>query len=89
MSEDTSIIGFMPTNVSSNIRKQMPTIIIGSLTLIASFAWNDGFKALIDQYVPDEYKKGRNAWFKILYAFILTTIVILVISLILSFSPKT
>jgi hypothetical protein len=86
MSEDAPIIGFMPTKVSSNIQKQMPTIIVGSLTLMASLAWNDSFKALIDQYVPDQYKNSKNAWFKVLYSFILTSVIIIVISIILAYS---
>jgi len=90
MSEDTPIIGFIPTHVSNNIQKQLPAIIVGSLTLTASLAWNDSFKALIDQYVPDQYKNGKNAWFKMLYAFILTLVIVLVISIILAYStPKT
>lgn len=90
MSDDnTTVVGFIPTKLSSNIKKQLPAIIIGSLTLTASLAWNDSFKALIDQYVPEQYKNGKNAWFKMLYAFTLTLVIVCVISLILIYSPST
>lgn len=72
--------------ITSNLKKQMPTIIVGSLTLIASLAWNDAIKAIIDKYVPPEYKNSQNALYKTLYAFILTCIIIIVISVILKFS---
>ncbi|ARF09973.1 hypothetical protein Indivirus_6_39 [Indivirus ILV1] len=71
---------------TGRLKKQMPTIIIGSLTLIASLAWNDAIKAIIDKYVPPEYKNSQNAWYKIFYAFILTCIIVIVISVILKFS---
>ena len=88
MSEDSSAVGFFPVkHVNSTLRKQMPTIIVGSLTLIATLAWNDAFRALIDQYIPEKYRNGKNAWFKILYALILTTIIVIIISIILRASP--
>lgn len=68
---------------SDNFKKQMPTIIIASLTLTASLAWNDGFKALIDQYVPAQYRNAANAWLKVAYAFVLTAIIIFIITIIL------
>lgn len=74
-------------DIKDNMQKKLPTIIIGSLTLIAGLAWNEAFTALINQYVPEKYKNGKNAWFKILYAFILTLIIIIAITLILRFSP--
>lgn len=82
---DTIIVPFS-TNLAKDVKTKMPTIIVGSLTLIASLAWNDAFKGLIDYYVPEKYKAGTNAWFKIVYAFFLSTIIIIIISLILKLS---
>ena len=70
-------------DIGSNVRKQLPIIIIGSLSLITSLAWNDAIQALINQYIPEEYKDSNNAWYKISYALCLTLIIIIVISIIL------
>ena len=74
-------------DVGNNMKNKMPVIIIGSLTFIAGLAWNNAFNALIDNYIPKEYRDRNNAWFKVLYAFILTTIIIVIISLIVKFTP--
>lgn len=74
------------SEIHNNVKTRMPTIIIGSLTLIAGLAWNDAFKALIDYYVPEKYKNKTNAWFKLFYAFILTVIIIIAISIVLKFT---
>ncbi len=79
----TSPILNSTSEIQNNLKNRMPTIIIGSLSLIAGLAWNDAFKALIDQYIPEKYKNKTNAWFKMLYAFILTVIIIIVISIVL------
>lgn len=76
----------MNIDVSTNFKKQLPVIIVGSLTLIATLSWNDAIKALIDKYIPPEYKNSENAWFKVLYAFVLTSIVIIIISIIYAVS---
>jgi hypothetical protein len=83
------ILDSISPDVKQNLKDKYPTIIIGSLTLVAGLAWNDGFTALIDQYVPDKYKKGNNAWFKILYASVLTFIIVILITVILKFVPSS
>lgn len=86
MSDDGNIIGFIPSETTNNIRSRVPLIMIASLTLIATLAWNEAFKSLIDQYVPEEYRSTNNAWLKVLYAFILTLTIVVIISMILHFS---
>lgn len=81
-----TIIAAMPLSLIKDVKSKMPTIIIGSLTLIAGLAWNDAFKAIIDYYVPVQYKNSANVWFKTFYAFILSTIIIILISILLKFS---
>lgn len=76
----------MNIDVSTNFKKQLPVIVVGSLTLISTLSWNDAIKALIDKYIPPEYKNSENAWFKVLYAFVLTSIVIIIISIIYAVS---
>ncbi len=78
----------MNIDVATNFKKQLPVIIVGSLTLIATLSWNDAIKAIIDKYIPPEYKNSENAWFKVLYAFILTCIIIIIISVILGISTQ-
>ncbi len=73
--------------ISSNLKQKLPTIVIGSLSLVVGLIWNDSLKALIDYYTPEKYKNSGNPWIKIIYATILTIIVIIVISLIIRFSP--
>lgn len=77
-----------PVDIKANISKQLPTIMIGSLTLIAGLAWNEAFQKLINYYVPEKYRGKDNVWFKVCYAFILTVTIIIVITVILKFSSK-
>lgn len=81
-------MAFLSPDVKENMAKKLPTIIIGSLSLVAGLAWNDGFSSLINQYVPEKYKGKDNAWFKIIYAFVLTIFIVIAITMILRFSPK-
>lgn len=76
--------GFIPS-IKNNVKTKMPVIIISSLTFIAGLAWNNAFIALIDYYVPKEYVDKNNAWYKVLYAFTLTTVIIIAISMMLKF----
>ena len=85
----SDVAGFVPLQISTNLKKQMPMIIVGSMTLVATLAWNSAFNSLIDQYVPEKYRSGKNAWFKILYAITLTMIVILITSVILKYAPNS
>lgn len=84
----TTLFNKLTPEFKSNVATKLPTIIIASLTLVAGLAWNDGFQAIIDQYVPEKYQKSHNAWFKILYAFLLTLIIVIVITIILMVSPN-
>ena len=84
---DEGIVGFIPFGATNHIKKRLPLILIASLTLIATLAWNEAFKSLIDQYIPEKYRSTSNAWVKVLYAFILTLIIIMVMSMILKFAP--
>jgi hypothetical protein len=72
-----------PKVITDNVKSQLPTIIIGALTVTAGLAWNDAISSLINVYVPPEYRKSNNAWFKILYAFVLTIVLVIIMSLIL------
>lgn len=71
--------------IGSNLKKRLPTIVVGSLTLIAGIAWNNGFKALIDQYIPPEYSSSRNVKIKFFYALLLTIIIIIIISILIKY----
>jgi hypothetical protein len=70
----------MQLDLHGNIQKTLPAIIIGSLTIVAGLAWNNAFIAIINQYIPADNQ--TNAWFKVVYAFVLTMIIIVVISVI-------
>ena len=81
------VTGQTTTFVKSNIFKFLPSIIIGSLTLIAGWSWNSAFEALINSYIPEETRTTHNAWIKILYAFILSVIIVIAIALITYYIP--
>ncbi len=68
--------------IVSNLRERLPAIIIGSLSLIAGLVWNDAFNAIINKYVPSEYRSADNAKVKFIYALCLTIAVIIIISII-------
>lgn len=64
-----------------SIRKQLPLIIIGSLSLMASLAWNEAIKSIIDYYYPNTINKD-NYVRKVVYATILSIVIIIIIFLI-------
>jgi cellobiose-specific phosphotransferase system component IIC len=74
--------------VQSNMSKYLPSIVIGSLTLVAGLSWNSAFESLINSYVPQDTVKAYNAWFKMLYAFILTIIIVIAIAGITYYLPE-
>ena len=39
-----------PAEISSNLKKRLPDIIIGALTLVAGLAWNDAFQDTINNW---------------------------------------
>jgi hypothetical protein len=85
------IVGVMDTSAiyfGSNFKTKLPEIIIASLTLIAGLVWNNTFTIIIDNYVPIEYRDGGNVIVKFIYAFVLTVIVVILISIILMYVPK-
>lgn len=77
-----------PHDITTNLKRRIPDIIIASFTIVAGLAWNDAITAIINYYVPDNYKSSTNAWFKVIYASILTTIIVIFITVILKYSPK-
>lgn len=62
---------------SSNLKNQIniSILIVGAISLIVSLAWNSAITSLIDYYVPQKYANSKNAWYKVLYAFILTIVI--------------
>lgn len=69
------------TTAYGSIKKQLPIIIMGSLSLMASLAWNEAIKSIIDYYYPNTINKD-NYMSKVVYAAILSVIIILVIFII-------
>lgn len=74
--------------VTGNVNKYMPTIIISSLTIIAGLSWNSTFDSIINKYVPADTLKTYNAWLKVLYAFTLSIVIIIMISAITYYLPQ-
>lgn len=72
-----------------NLSKYLPSIIIGSLTLVAGLSWNSAFESLINNYVPQDKLLKYNAWFKILYALILSIIIVIAIGIITYYVPPS
>ncbi len=83
---DTSTV--VIANVASNVKARLPMIIASSLSLIAGLAWNSFFNSIINYYVPNEYRVKYSAWIKVAYAFLLTSIIIIVINIILYYMPS-
>jgi Family of unknown function (DUF5654) len=54
---------------------QFTTLIIGAVALTVGLAWSSGIQALIDSYIPQNYADSKNAWYKVLYAILLTAFV--------------
>jgi len=53
---------------------QTATLINSAFALVAALAWNEAIKAMIDRYIP----AGSTLFSKILYATILTVIIVLI-----------
>ena len=81
-------LGKTGLTVKTNMRQKLPAIVIGSLTLIAGLTWNDAFTAVINKYVPAQYRAADNARAKLIYAFCLTIAIIIAITIIVQYSPK-
>lgn len=75
-----------PAEISSNLKKRLPDIIIGALTLVAGLAWNDAFQDTINNYFPDN--KKNNYKYKLLYALILTIIIVIIITIFIGITDK-
>jgi diacylglycerol kinase len=62
---------------STNLKNQinLSILIVGAISLIVSLAWNSAITSLIDYYVPQKYANSKNAWYKVLYALILTIVI--------------
>ena len=84
---DTTVL--VLSNMAMNVQQKLPAIIISSLTLIAGLAWNAAFTAIMNYYIPENVRQQYSAWVKLLYAFVFTIIVVIVISIILYFAPTT
>lgn len=73
--------------VTSNVYKYMPTFIVSALLLLVAGAWNTTIQTTIDTYIPLSETNKRNAWAKILYAFVLSVVIVIIIALINYYLP--
>ena len=60
--------------VRSEVKQKIATYIMAGLGLIVSLAWNEAIKSLIEKYFP--LAGGDGAFAKLLYALILTILVV-------------
>ncbi len=63
------------SRVQKEFRKQTLGYIVGALSLVAGLAWNDAVKTIIEYIFPLD---KNSMWIKLIYAVILTVIIILV-----------
>lgn len=70
----------------NQLLEKLPELIIGALTLVAGLAWNDAISGIINYYLPQN--KEANVWYKLLYAFILTIIIVFLIYLTVTISDR-
>ncbi len=63
----------------SNPQFQSSALIVGSIALVVSLAWNNAITSLIDQYIPEKYSQSKNAWMKVAYAIIMTFLAIILV----------
>jgi len=76
MSSFTSLFGKGSDGKSYKHQLKISALLFASVMIVISLAWSNAITALIDYYIPQKYAKSSNAWFKVLYALILTLIVI-------------
>lgn len=77
-------VDMFKTSFSHDLKTQIPSLITGALIIVASLAWNDAITSLINNYIPQKYQNAHNAWFKVLYALVLTIIIVFIMTEITS-----
>ncbi len=65
-----------------NMKTQVPLLIITSLSIVIAFAWDGAIKAYIDYYTPEDLKKDNTPYIKLIYAIVITIIMIIIITVI-------
>jgi hypothetical protein len=70
--------------MTSEIKKQTIGYIVGAFGFIAALAWNDAIKALIDRI----YESGDGLVGQVLYAVIVTLIVVIITMYLLKYSGR-
>ena len=73
-------------SIGTNIKNTTPAIIVGSLVFVTGLIWNDTIRAIIDHYAPEKYKNSKNIIYKLIYAFTVTIIIIIIISIIMKYA---
>jgi hypothetical protein len=74
--------------IGSTLKQRIPLILIAALTLVAVLSWNESANALINQYIPPEYSKSTNVKYKLLYSFLLTVTIVIIIGLLTKYFPQ-
>lgn len=75
-------------SLTGDIENKLPPIIIGSFMLVAGLAWNDAVISAINYYVPENYRNSDNVLYKFLYAFCMSIIIIIMISVFSHFITR-
>lgn len=60
--------------VKKEAKNKTAGYIVTALGLVAGLAWNDAVKSLIETFFP---AKNQTVWAKLIYAFVLTVIVVI------------
>jgi len=65
-------------NLPQAIIKQMLTLATSGFGLVAALAWNEVVKETINQYIKPYFAKGSSLISLLIYAFIVTTLAVLI-----------
>ena len=69
--------------IKDGLTSKVSTFITGALLFVAGLAWNDAIQSTINAYLPDYVQQKQNALGKLIYAFVVTIIAIIIISFIM------
>jgi hypothetical protein len=58
----------------------LTALVMGAVMIVISLAWSNAITALIDNYVPQKYANSKNAWYKVVYALLLTIVATIIVN---------
>lgn len=73
---------------SENVINQLPLLMVTGLSIVVALAWDGAVKAYINYYAPRDLRKSKNPLISLIYAIIITVIILITITGIIWFTRR-